>query len=533
MRTYNSTLKQIIVDGAERGGDKRQYIYENEDGVMTEHSFREIWEDEIRFGAYLSSLGLDGKKKIAILGENCYEWILAYYSILVGGNICVPLDPRLTNKELAGQLANCECDAIVTAGEYNKAAEEIMTFPGVVLKNIIDTTKLEEILAKGEAMDEAVKQAFVDYPVVPSDLACIVYTSGTTGKTKGVMLSHGNVAADVLSCCNRNDGSHALGFLPLNHTYSWVAGLFAGLVKSEWGSLCTNISHLYKDIKKFNPTNFAAVPLAVEMIHQKIISSARRKGNLQKLMDGLKFSEDALMSGLDMRRDMFSEIHESLGGELEFIMCGGAYLDPEIEKFMYLIGVQILTGYGLTECSPCVTVQSKRDFKFGSAGMPIDCCEIKINDPDENGVGEIYVRGENVMIGYYGDEEATKSVFDGEWLKTGDIGYIDEEGFLFFKGRKKNLIILSNGKNVSPEEVEEKLALIEYVKEVLVYEENGKITAEFFLDTDGFPGCEDKLKDDVAEMNEQLGEYKQIQKIKTRDTEFPKTTTLKIIRKYN
>lgn len=532
MKTYNSTLKKIIVDGAERGGDKRQFIFGGEDGNEIEYSFREVREDEIRFGSYLFAKGLAGKK-IAILGENSYEWIVSYYAVIAGGCVCVPLDPRLTPAELASQLADCGCDTVITTGEYYGTAEEIGTYPDVNIRLIIDTRKLKEILDEGAAADEAIRTAYIESPVSPDDLACIVYTSGTTGKTKGVMLSHRNVAANVLACCERTDGGHALGFLPLNHTYSWVAGLFAGLVKSEWGSICTSISHLYKDIKKYSPTNFAAVPLAVEMIQQKIVSSAKRRGNYEQLLDGLKFSEDAMKAGLDMRRSMFSDVHDSLGGELEFIMCGGAYLDPEIERFMYNLGIQIVTGYGLTECSPCVTVTSKRDFKFGSAGTPIDCCEISIHDPDETGTGEIYVRGENVMMGYYGDEAATASVFDGEWLKTGDLGYIDEEGFLFFRGRKKNLIILSNGKNVSPEEIEEKFSGIEYVKEVLVYGENGRITGEFFLDTELFPDCEELLAKDVEKINETLGEYKKIQKIKTRDTEFPKTTSLKIIRKYD
>ena len=347
------------------------------------------------------------------------------------------------------------------------------------------------------------------------------------------MLSHKNVASNVSASCRDFKGGHGLGFLPLNHTYSWVAGLFACLVFSEWGYICTNLMHIYKDIKRYKPMNFAAVPLAVEMIYNNIISTAKRKGTYDTLMKGVKTSENFMKSGLDRRREMFHEIHENLGGNLEYILCGGAHLDEEIEKFMFYIGIQIVTGYGLTECSPCVTVSRKYDYKFGSVGIVLDCNEIMIHDPDENGVGEIYVKGDNVMMGYYGDEEATASVFDGEWFKTGDLGYIDEEDFLFFRGRKKNLIILSNGKNVSPEEIEDKLYTIEYVKEVLVYEKNGLITAEFFLDEEKYPDCRDLLKEDVDRINENLAEFKQIQQTVIRDTEFPKTTTLKIMRKYN
>nr|MCR5041373.1 AMP-binding protein [Clostridia bacterium] len=216
--------------------------------------------------------------------------------------------------------------------------------------------------------------------------------------------------------------------------------------------------------------------------------------------------------------------------ELEYIMCGGAYLDPKIEQFMYDIGIPVITGYGMTECSPCVTCSRLYDFKIGSVGLPLECNEIKIHDPDENGVGEIYVRGENLMLGYYNDPEATAAAFDGEWLKSGDYGWIDSEGYLFFSGRKKNLIILGNGKNVSPEEIEGKLSEIEFVKEVLVYEEKGAITAEFYLDTEKFPDAPRLLKAEVERVNDELAEFKQVTRIKTRETEFPKTTTLKIIR---
>ena len=194
--------------------------------------------------------------------------------------------------------------------------------------------------------------------------------------------------------------------------------------------------------------------------------------------------------------------------------------------------IKIINGYGITECSPAVTCNRLDAYKVGSVGIPLPCNEIKIKDPDEDGIGEICVKGKNVMVGYYNDPEATAEVFDGDWFLTGDYGYIDEDGFLFFKGRKKNLIILSNGKNVSPEEIEDKLSTIDYVKEVVVYEEKGYITAEFFLDTVETPDAKGRIKADVNEINRKMPSYKQVTRIKTRDNEFPKTTTLKILRDY-
>ena len=282
----------------------------------------------------------------------------------------------------------------------------------------------------------------------------------------------------------------------------------------------------------YHPQNFSAVPLAVETIYKKIWFTAKKSGREEMLKKGLKISNFLLKLGIDKRRKIFSEILNNLGGNLEMIVCGGAYLDEQYEKGMEAFGIKIINGYGITECSPAVTCNRLDAYKVGSVGIPLPCNEIKIKDPDEDGIGEICVKGKNVMVGYYNDPEATAEVFDGDWFLTGDYGYIDEDGFLFFKGRKKNLIILSNGKNVSPEEIEDKLSTIDYVKEVVVYEEKGYITAEFFLDTVETPDAKGRIKADVNEINRKMPSYKQVTRIKTRDNEFPKTTTLKILRDY-
>lgn len=235
--------------------------------------------------------------------------------------------------------------------------------------------------------------------------------------------------------------------------------------------------------------------------------------------------------GIDVRRKLFKEILDNLGGDLEMIICGGASLDTKYEKGLYELGIQIINGYGATECSPIITCNRLSNYKLGSAGYALECNDIMIKDPDEDGIGEVYARGSNVMMGYYDEPEATAEAFDGDWFKTGDYGYMDKDGFLFLRGRKKNLIVLSNGKNVSPEEIEDKLLTVDYIKEVVVYEENGAITAEFFLD-ENEPDAKDRLKKDVRAINMQLPTYKQVTKTKIRDTEFPKTTTLKIKRKY-
>ncbi len=528
-----STLKELVYSGAERGGDIRQFIWEDENENQYERTFREVHEEENKLGAFLQLHGIGKNSKVSILGENSYEWHVIYYSLAVDGCIIIPSDPRLPANEIAWQYAECGCEAVFYSEENAEKVDIIKKTPGVAVKHWFAIKDYEKFLNEGESADEKYLKAYHDVPVAPEDLACICYTSGTTGKTKGVMLTHKSIMSALNASCHALMGENGIGFLPLNHTYAWASGLFASLVRLKWGYICTNLRHVYNDIKKYKPYQFAAVPLIVEMIYNAIISKAKRNGSYEKLMNGIKTSRNFMLSGIDMRREMFSEIHESLGGNLHYIICSGAYLNPEIEEFMHDIGIPIITGYGLTECSPCVAVTRMYNYRMGSVGLPIECCEVTVHEPDANGIGELYVKGDNIMIGYYNDPVSTAEAFDGEWLKTGDYGYIDKDGYIFFTGRKKNLIILSNGKNVSPEEIEIHLQKIEYVKEVICYGENGRIVGEFYLDEEEYPDAKQRLKADVAEVNKTLADYKQVAIIRTRDEEFPKTTTMKIIRNKN
>lgn len=528
-----STLKELVFSGAERGGDKRQFIWEDEDENQHERSFKEVHEEENKLGAFLQLHGIGKNSKVSILGENSYEWHVIFYTLAVDGCVIIPTDPRLPAEEIAGQYAECGCEAVFYSEENSEKVEIIKNTPGVAVKKWFPIKNYADYLSEGEKADEKYLKAYLAEPVSPEDLACICYTSGTTGKTKGVMLTHKSIMTDLNASCHALTGENAIGFLPLNHTYAWASGLFASLVRLKWGYICTNLRHVYNDIKKYKPYQFAAVPLIVEMVYNSIISKAKRNGSYEKLMNGIQTSRNYMLSGIDLRREMFSEIHESLGGNLHYIICSGAYLNPEIEEFMHDIGIPVITGYGLTECSPCVAITRMYNYRMGSVGLPIECCEVTVHDPDENGIGELYVKGDNLMSGYYNDPVSTAEAFDGEWLKTGDYGYIDKDGYIFFTGRKKNLIILANGKNVSPEEIEIHLQKIEYVKEVICYGENGRIVGEFFLDEEEYPDAKSRLKADVAAVNKTLADYKQVAVIRTRDEEFPKTTSMKIIRNKN
>ena len=525
------TVKEIIVKGTERGGDKRQIVFLDKTKRECKRTYNQTWREISALGTFFWLNGLDGQKKIAIIGENCYEWILSFYTILTGGNISVPMDCKLPVEDLADQLIRCGCDALVYTPKFQLAVDEFKATERMPEMQYFCTEDFPEYISKGIGLLDKGNRAFLDAEVKPEQLACIAYTSGTTGKSKGVMLTQKNIAVNCSSSCRILSGKHIIGFLPLNHTYAWVI-MLSGYIVTEWGYLCDSLKDIQGDMKKYKPYNFSAVPLVVETIYDRIWKTAKKTGKEDILKKGIKLSNFLMKLGIDKRRKIFKPVLDNLGGNLSMIICGGAFLDPKYEKGLHDIGIDVFNGYGITECSPAITCNRPDKFKFGSVGTPLDCCEVKIVDPDENGVGEIYVKGDNVMQGYYGEPEATAEAFDGEWFKTGDFGRIDKDGFLFIVGRKKNLIILSNGKNVSPEELEDKLLQIDYVKEVLVYEENSQIVAEFFLNEEDYPDARDKLPKDIDDFNRKMPLFKNVCKYKVRDEEFPKTTTLKIVRKY-
>ena len=397
--TYQ-TVKEIIVKGAKKGGDKRQFVFLDKKKNECERSFNQTWNEIAAIGTFFYGRGLDGKKKIAIIGENCFEWMVIYYATLVGCNITVPMDCKLPEEDLADQLIRCGCDALVYTDKFIPMVENFKKYPGMPEMQYFNISDdYAEFIKEGEAGLKNGEKAFLEADVKPEDLACIAYTSGTTAKSKGVMLTHKNIASNCSSACRAHTGRHAIGFLPLNHTYAWVSALFSSYILTEWGYLCDGIGNIQGDLKKYQPYNFSGVPLVVETIYDRIWKTARKTGREDILKKGLKISNTLMKLGIDRRRKIFKTIIDNLGGNLNMIVCGGANLDPKYEKGMHDFGIEIYNGYGMTECSPAITCNRPGKCKFGSVGVPLDCCEIKISNPDEEGVGEIYVRGDNVTQG--------------------------------------------------------------------------------------------------------------------------------------
>ena len=518
------TIRELACFAKNEGSDKTVFYRgkDNEEPI----TYGEFYSMVESLGTFLLNKGLKNNQ-IAVLGEDSTEWCLAYFAIACSGNVIVPLDKGLSKEELYHSISFTECKAVF----YSKNSEEFADYfkeknPDLLylcMDGIYDNVQ------EGKALIEKGDSSFADLVIDKNQLAAIVFTSGTSGTQKGVMLTHYNVMSDLVAAAKHVEQIHTMFFLPFHHTFVWTGFLSCFATLAD-GHVCSNMKRFTSDIKRFAPEGFELVPMAAELIHKNIFNSARRQGKEKKLKFGLKLSRFLMAIGIDKRRDIFKDVIEQFGGNLSTLVIGGAAMDPQIEKDLYYLGFNPAVGYGITECSPVVTTNRIHDFRFGSVGKPIPCCKVRIADPDEEGNGEIQVSGPNVMMGYYKDEEATKEVFDGEWFKTGDVGHFDKDGFLYITGRKKNLIVLSNGENISPEELEIKLSHIPYVKEVVVYEENNKIVAEFYLDEENDPKAKEKIDADVLAFNKSMPLSKNINKIKIRDIPFEKTTTMKIKR---
>ena len=539
MRKYSidlpalGTLRDLVRYVARRYGDATAFVFQQGNtpqacGEDETKSFRAFSEDIDALGTTMFHQGLRDCR-VAVLGGNSYEWIVSYFAIANGGNAVVPLDRDLPAADLAPLLENSGCAALIYAAEYEDMLPLFQSGNGP--RRYIRMDEIGAMIAEGRRLIESGGEAYTGCPLAPDSLAAIVYTSGTTGKSKGVMLTHGNMTADALSICRMSGGAGSCVLtLPLHHTFGLLGGVIIPLLFGVGDYISASIRNTQKDMAKTRATVMFFVPAFMEVLYKKIWESAEETGRAGKLRTGLKLSRALLKLGIDVRRKLFKDVLDVLGGGLNLIVCGGAPLSERIVSDFRAMGVDVLNGYGITECSPVVSVNPNYPKnRIGSVGKPLDCCRVRIDAPDENGVGEIQVKGDNVMVGYYGDVEATAAAFTGSgWFKTGDLGYLDKAGYLYVTGRIKHLIILSNGKNVSPEELEEKIKRLPGVLETAVYGADDKIVAEIYADGEAGPQAEETIRAAVSAMNRELPHYKQIGVVNFRGTEFPKTTTMKI-----
>ncbi len=512
-----NNIKELTTLRAEISKDNIAFEYKVKKDIVRV-SYAKLKEDIDSLGTFMYQEGFKNKK-IAIIGENSYAWIITYLATIIGSNVIVPVDKELSAEDISSQLQECGTDILFHSKDYADIADELKS-NGCIIKSY-SFADIDKFIGLGKQSIADGNKEYLENEIDADSVCSIIYTSGTTGRPKGVMLTQGNLAADVISSCeNVFIAGKSMLTLPLHHTFAFSTSVLAMLLYGVEISINSSVRHFVNDLKLYKPQNMFLVPLYVETMYKNIWDAVEKQNKTNALKILIKLSNILRYIGIDLRRKLFKTVLEGLGGNLDLIVSGGAYIDEKYIKGFEDLGIMVLNGYGITECSPVVSVNRNKWAKKGSVGLLLSCCDCKIID------GEICIKGSNVMKGYLNNESATKDAFYGKWFKTGDLGYIDEDNYLFITGRRKNLIILSNGKNVSPEELESKILDIKDVIEVVVYAENDNITAEIYAEN------KDTIENEINNLNKTLPAYMQIQKVKFRDTEFEKTTTKKIKRNY-
>ena len=563
---YNTTfiddMRSLVEEAAQNFPDSIAISYKDKpsDKEVRKVTFTQWREDVRHLGTALISNGLR-EENVAIVGENSYGWCCSFFGVMAIGSVTVPVDKELPAQDIDGIITTTGCKAVIFGKTAEEKIKELLSNGGLKSVELLVSinpdssigkelpagkrlTSIAELEAKGEELYKGGDNSYYDYTIDVNRLASIVFTSGTTGKGKGVMLSQANICLDMtLGMYNFDITRKTLHVLPPHHTFGSTVNYVGHLAQGCEVYISSGLKYVSDEIKEQQPTHLILVPAFLEVMNRKIWTTARRTGKAGLLKVMMKISDGLRAIGIDIRKKLFSSVLSAFGGKLELVICGGAKLDEEIIKTFDSLGITILNGYGITECAPLISANRNKYRKPGSVGTPILACRVKIDNPDENGEGEICVKGPNVMLGYYNNPEATAEVFDKDgFFHTGDYGRLDEEGWIYITGRKKNLIILSNGKNVYPEEIEADLQKVEGISEVVVYAgesrvQKDKITivAEIFPDADllkdkGINDIQKYFEDQVKILNAKMPSYKAVKRVKIRDVEFQKNTSRKITR---
>lgn len=553
---HYSDLRDMINKSEEKYGNKAAYIYKTEvPGKFREITYKQFANDIKSFGTALVDLGLEDKR-IAVISENRYEWCVAYLAVTTGTGIIVPLDKSLPPNEIESLIARSEVEAVIYSEKYNEVMEDVKSTGNTNAKYFIsmDLDKEEngvysqkELINKGSKLLKEGNRKFLDRKIDAEGMGIMLFTSGTTAISKAVMLSHKNICAnlmDIASVLKVTREDRMLSFLPLHHTFECTVGFLYPISKGSAIAFCEGIRHIAENAKEYQITAMISVPILYETIYKKIIKGIEKKGKLKKVQRGIKISNFLLKFGIDIRRKLFKEVIDNLGGKARLFVAGGAALDPAAEKGFNELGIKMLQGYGLTESSPVIAAEDDKYQRLGSIGKAFPSMEVKIDNPNQEGIGELLVKGPTIMLGYYENEEATKEALEDGWLHTGDLAKIDKDGYIFICGRKKFVIVLKNGKNIYPEELEILINKINGIKESFVYgrpEPDGdyKICAKVVYDAEMAEEIygtndKDKLKDliwqEIKKVNKTMPAYKYIREITITDKELIKTTTQKIKR---
>ena len=547
-----TNVKDIIYYSVDKYRENRAFIIKEKVGEEVKYkniSYGDFLEEVNSLGTGLFRLGLKGKR-IGIIAKNRYEWVLSYVACLLGGMIAVPLDKGLTDLEIENSILRSKIDAIIFEDKLLGIIEEIRAKGNSNLKEYICMDKnkefksIEDIKISGKKRLEEGDNSFKEVKINDKELASLVFTSGTSSTSKIVMLSQFNIAQNIHSMQLVEDFRSTdvnLAFLPLHHTFGSTGQLIM-LSSGITTAFPDGLRYIAQNLKEYKVTFFVGVPILVETIYKNVMKEIERQKKTKLIKIAKVFTKFLLKFHIDIRRKVFAQIIEQLGG-LRFVISGAAALDKEVEKGFNDLGILTIQGYGLTEASPVIAAENYKYRKYGSIGLPMPNVEVRIEDKNEEGIGELIAKGPNIMLGYYENEEETKETLKDGWLYTGDLAYMDKEGFIYITGRKKNLIVLKNGKKIFPEELEDLVSKLDLVSECMVFglpkEDDVVLSVKVKLDEEvvkeKYPDLsEEKIKkvlwEQIKGINKKMPTYKYMKHLFIEQGEFIKTTTNKIKR---
>ena len=550
-------LKDMLNQTGEVYGDRPAYIFKTEEkGKFRTITHKEFRENINALGTTLIQMGLKDKR-IALISENRYEWELSYLAVAAGVGVIVPLDKALPDNELESLILRSQVEAIIYSSKYDVIMNTLREKKNTNLKYFI-SMDLEEntqgiyaekaLVEKGKKLLADGNKTYIDAKIDAEKMGIMLFTSGTTAMSKAVMLSHKNLVTNVMDIIQRfdlTDEDRFLSFLPLHHVFECTVGFLYPISIGGSIAFCEGVKHMAENIKEFEITAMISVPAVFDIIYRKVMKTIEKKGKLANLEKGKKVSQFLLKMKIDLRKQLFKEVHESLGPKLKLVVTGGAALDPETEKGFNDLGFDVEQGYGLTETAPVIAAETPKCRRLGSIGKKFPSVDVKLINKNEEGIGELMAKGPSIMLGYYENEEATKSALESDgWFHTGDLARIDKDGFIYISGRKKSVIVLNNGKNVFPEEIETLLNKVEGIKETFVFEKKEddgdvKVCVEIVYDKElikelynieGEENIKEFLWDKVKEVNKLMPKYKYVREMVITEEPLIKTTTLKIKR---
>ena len=552
-------LKDMLETSCEKFAENTAFwVKDKRGGEYRQVKYKEALSDVNGLGTALIAAGFKDRR-IGVVGENSYRWAVSYLAAVCGCGVVVPLDKELSESELKNIIKQADVSCVIFDGKFEQTFRNIKADGDTMLDLLIsmdaensskEMFAWKDLVESGRNMVLSGNRDFTEAEINPEDMAIILFTSGTTGVSKGVMLSHRNMAAVIMMTQSvilvRTDDIF-FSLLPLHHTYECTCGFLIPLYKGASIAYCEGLKYIVKNLGEAKPTIFLGVPAVFENLYKKIWQSARKSGKEDKLKKAMRINVKVKKIGIDLGGMFFKEIRALLGGRMRLMISGGAAINPEVLDGLAAFGIIALQGYGLTEAAPLGALNPDTRANSRSIGRKLPAADIKIDSPDEEGVGEICLKGENIMLGYYGRQDLTDEVLKNGWFYTGDLGYMDKDGYVYLTGRKKNVIIAKNGKNVYPEELEYHLSKVPFIQESMVWSkpsEDGEdivivativINDEMFSEMTGGAEMTDEeivaeLWKEVDKINLEVPYFKRIKSIVLRKEEFEKNSSKKIKR---